>query len=579
MFGKTGRVCPGRSISFEPSVTTTGAGLCSHPLQPTSPAPRPGTRTHEISNPLRLARCPCGDCLSYDRSSGGAAEHPVHLHRRSAVQDAELLSEVARWVKTPNIDRLAATGIRFERCYLGAWCMPSRASLLTGHLQARHRVDDHGKGPIRAASTIRSNARSGRPSFAGKAIKRPRSASGTPAPTLASAATGIIKSSGTGRPIRKTPGITTTIRSWPSTARSGASPAIRPTTTRDWAVEYIRGEHRDADKPWYLWLCYGAVHGPTTPAARHRGAYAGNAGAGARRHLRALARQAGVFGNHAGLGDRPPTAARTCRAASRPQDNFDANAPGPGFRTLGFSRSTNARWPSTKASAAAGRAGRIRATAKHAGGLYGRSGLWPGRARLHQKMAPYDATIASPLIISRPGTLPEGKVCRHPVNSVDLIATSPHGRHLVPWKTHGRDIRPLFLDPTGAHWDSPMLLKHTARRSAPTRAVFSHRRQERPQRNALVGAVARRPLQVHPHVGRRRDRRTVRPGERSRRTAQSGRRPEHRQLLESLRRKTIDELRRTDAAFVDSMPPTKQMIGAKRVGEPAFVPSSGRGGA
>src|SRR5271170_3764551 len=39
------------------------------------------------------------------------------------------------WVKTPSIDRLAQRGIRFERTYLGPWCMPSRASLLTGHLQ------------------------------------------------------------------------------------------------------------------------------------------------------------------------------------------------------------------------------------------------------------------------------------------------------------------------------------------------------------------------------------------------------------------------------------------------------------
>ena len=37
------------------------------------------------------------------------------------------------WVKTPNIDRLAAAGVRFHAAYLGAWCMPSRAAMLTGH--------------------------------------------------------------------------------------------------------------------------------------------------------------------------------------------------------------------------------------------------------------------------------------------------------------------------------------------------------------------------------------------------------------------------------------------------------------
>ena len=41
------------------------------------------------------------------------------------------------WIKTPHVDRLAQRGVRFERSYLGAWCMPSRASLLTGKYSQR----------------------------------------------------------------------------------------------------------------------------------------------------------------------------------------------------------------------------------------------------------------------------------------------------------------------------------------------------------------------------------------------------------------------------------------------------------
>ncbi len=44
-------------------------------------------------------------------------------------------------VATPNIDRLAATGTRFDRCYTPtAICTPARASLLTGQAPFRHRL-------------------------------------------------------------------------------------------------------------------------------------------------------------------------------------------------------------------------------------------------------------------------------------------------------------------------------------------------------------------------------------------------------------------------------------------------------
>ena len=38
-------------------------------------------------------------------------------------------------------------------------------------------------------------------------------------------------------------------------------------------------------------------------------------------------------------------------------------------------------------------------------------------------------------------------------------------------------------------------------------------------------------------------------------------RSEHRPLLESLRAKTLAELKRTDAGFIDNLPKTKAMIG------------------
>ena len=38
-------------------------------------------------------------------------------------------------MKTPNIDRLAKQGVRFTHAYIGTWCMPSRATMLTGRHQ------------------------------------------------------------------------------------------------------------------------------------------------------------------------------------------------------------------------------------------------------------------------------------------------------------------------------------------------------------------------------------------------------------------------------------------------------------
>lgn len=48
-------------------------------------------------------------------------------------------------IKTPHIDRIAARGTRFDRCYCpGPLCQPARASILTGTLPYTHGVRDNG---------------------------------------------------------------------------------------------------------------------------------------------------------------------------------------------------------------------------------------------------------------------------------------------------------------------------------------------------------------------------------------------------------------------------------------------------
>lgn len=48
---------------------------------------------------------------------------------------------------TPNLDSIAAEGMRFDKCYVGnSICAPSRATLLTGkHSHLHGKIDNHGE--------------------------------------------------------------------------------------------------------------------------------------------------------------------------------------------------------------------------------------------------------------------------------------------------------------------------------------------------------------------------------------------------------------------------------------------------
>lgn len=52
-------------------------------------------------------------------------------------------------IRTPELDRLTADGVRFTRGYVSApQCVPSRAGLITGRYQQRFGVEDNNRGPL-----------------------------------------------------------------------------------------------------------------------------------------------------------------------------------------------------------------------------------------------------------------------------------------------------------------------------------------------------------------------------------------------------------------------------------------------
>ncbi|MGQ0636056.1 MAG: sulfatase-like hydrolase/transferase [Planctomycetaceae bacterium] len=462
--------------------------------------------------------------------------------------------ESPRWVATPHIDKLAAAGVRFHRAYLGSWCMPSRASLLTGKLP--HAVES-----MRMAGTYPGSTYDPAKCPFFPALLRQ---GGYHTAQIGKWHTGT--DTGFGRDwdyqiVWNRPGHPDNAGAYYDEQLLGFNGHDRrvggystDNYTR-WACEYIRGEQRDRAKPWFLWLCYSAVHGPTTPAPRHVGRYAGQN----------VPVPADIFGPRPG---KPAylevTQAWEPNAAGRPvmksrmqhPGNYDVSLAGLDFQ----------KWVqqiNECALAVDEGVGQLRVALEETGQLANTlvvftsdQGFALGEHGCSAKLLPYDANLASPLIVSRPGTIPKGKVCRQAVSSVDLTATLCQAAEIdVKWKVHGRDISPLLRDPETADWKTPMLMEHTGKLyGADTRSIPADERLTDP---------AGVPWWVMLRDGRHKYIRTLVSGE-PEEIYDLDSDPEelhnlaadtaNRALLESLRAKTVAELKRTDAGFVDTLP-------------------------
>ena len=461
------------------------------------------------------------------------------------------------WVRTPHIDRLAARGVRFHRSYLGAWCMPSRASLLTGRLQ-------HGVMSMTMAGQYPgSRYDPAECPFVPAQFRR----QGYHTAQIGKWHTGT--DTGYGRDwdyqiVWNRPGHPENAGNYyvdQILTFNGEDRVTKGYSTdnyTDWAVEYVQGRHRDPNKPWYLWLCYGAVHGPTTPAERHRGTLAGKRApvpadiVGPWPDKPAFLEQTKAWTRRP---DGEPAMANKARRAG----NFDSLVPGKSFDA--WIQQVNECMAAVDEGV-----GRVLAALEASGQadntliVYSADqGYGLGEHGFNQKVAAYDATVASPLIISWPGRIPQGKVSPHPVNAPDLVDYFCRTAGVtLPWKTHGRDIRPLIENPTTTAWNSPMLMTHTARNYGAETDVI-------PTDESLTAAGGV-PWYALLRDGKYKYIRTLVAGEMEElydleadpeELKNLAAQPAHAARLRELRAKAIAELRRTEAKFVDRMPRTK----------------------
>ena len=365
------------------------------------------------------------------------------------------------WVKTPHIDALAASGVRFTGAYCGSWCMPSRATFLTGRLP-------HGIESMRMENPYPASTYDPAQCPFWPAVFRRH---GYHTGQIGKWHTGTEAGYGRdwdfqmvwNRP--KRPENSGAYYERQVLDVNGEERTVDGYSTdnyTEWAVEYIRGQHRDPQKPWYLWLCYGAIHGPAKPAPRHLGSYANQP----------LTPPADI------LPPRPDKPSYL--------DKTQAWLPGPGGMPLmgpvgeTFGDEPGAP-PRTWADfvrqmnecnrAVDDGVGRLLAALRDTGQLENTlvvytadQGFGMGEHGFRTKVAPYDATYKSPLIVSRPGSIPAGKFCPHPVGAQDLVVTFfAQAGVALPWAMHGRDITPLLEDPEHAEWNHPLLYENVGR--------------------------------------------------------------------------------------------------------------------
>ena len=461
-------------------------------------------------------------------------------------------------VKTPNLDALAARGLRFDFAYMGSWCMASRASILTG--RHPYGIESMRMEGVYPGSTYDPE----KCPFWPKVFRQ----QGYQTVQFGKWHTGTDSGWGRdwdhqivwNRPLHP--------------ENSGAyfydqilyEDGVRRQETgystdvyTDWTCEFIKGRKRDPEKPWMLWLCWGAIHGPTTPAKRHIGKHAGD-------EIRYPADL---------LGPRPgkPEYLNQTQAWVRGEDGVIYAKTGKSQKGKGGKSKTRydewVKQSNDCVEALDEGVGRIVEALRESGQwentliIYtADQGFGMGEHGFRTKLGPWDATYRSPMIVSMPSRFAQGKAVKQPVNAPDLVSTLFSVAGIAePWAMHGRDFTALLEKPE-VDTIRPCLYTHTGKEfgSDVTRTLGEN------AANAEHNAV---PYYLAMNDGSWKYIRYLREGETEElydlRTDPEELHnladdPKQKALLERLRQQMVAEVRRTQAGFADTLPRSKQML-------------------
>lgn len=488
-----------------------------------------------------------------------AAERPNILFIYTDDQSYRTIScypEARDFVKTPNIDALAERGMRFTHAYMGTWCMPSRATVLTGRLQ-------FGVESMRMQGTYPDSTYDPAVCRFWPSVFREQ---GYTTAHIGKWHTG--RDAGYGRDwdhqiVWNRPAHPENSGAYyydQMISTNGADAVLVKGYSTDnytaWAQDYIKGDGRDADKPWALWLCYGGVHGPFTPAERHLDAMPYGEPE--------IEEPVDLFGPRTGKPGYVQKQGKWekdqwGRASLKGYKGITVKAKG----IHGNAISDWVRQYNEAVIALDEGVGKIMADLKASGQLDNTmiiftsdQGFAWGQHGFRHKLAPYDANIRVPFIVSYPRLIPEGSVCERPIGGQDIAPTLAAIAGVeIPWSMHGHDLTPLLKDPE-TRWRHHVLMALTGR-------LYGSDTDTIPADSAGL-TPSGIPWWISLTKGRTKYIRTLQAGEveelydldedpeELRNLALE---KEFQPILSAFRESTHAELRRTEAGFRDSLPP------------------------